>query len=163
MRSRMENTSDNEQYKGREGERKGRREKDWKAGTRRSTYRRREERNTREQAREIVGKKEADADQDKKREKEKKVRERKQDKSTERKRKASGRTRGRKKEQDGRIERRGTGKQKNNPSSMGKRRGQERGRESLGRTKGATGPQGPWAHHSSPTAKSPQPPAPPRH
>lgn len=120
-------------------------------------------------------KKEADADQDKKREKEKKAtgcrtemkdekrREREQDKSTERKRKGSGRTRGRNKEQDGRIERRGTGKQKNNPSSMGKRRGQERGRESLGRTRRATGPQGPWAHHSSPTARSPQPPAPPCH
>ena len=46
-------------------EREGRREKDRKAGTWSGTYRHRDEKNAREQAREIVGKKEMDADQDK--------------------------------------------------------------------------------------------------
>ena len=55
----------------RDRQRKGRRERQKKAGTWSGTYRRREEKNAKEQARETVGKKETDADQDKQMEKEK--------------------------------------------------------------------------------------------
>ena len=50
------NSSESEQDKGIEKEKEGEREKE-KAGTRSGTYKHREEKNTREQAREIVGEK----------------------------------------------------------------------------------------------------------